>query len=60
MTTQCCIDGLFLLLDRLDSPINIEADLDTFNVKASEAVMTLQDNDVNIDDAVGYVSITVT
>ena len=46
-------DGLRQLLNRLDGPFNIEAVLEPFEVKLSEAVMMVQENQVEIDEAVG-------
>ena len=57
MMTIFVLEGMRQLLNRLDGHFNIEAVLDTFEVKLSEAVMMLQENQAEIEAAVSSLAI---
>uniref|UniRef100_A0AAY5E9I4 Glypican 6a n=1 Tax=Electrophorus electricus TaxID=8005 RepID=A0AAY5E9I4_ELEEL len=42
------IDAMLLVADRLEGPFNIEAVMEPLDVKISEAIMTLQDNSMQV------------
>ncbi|XP_076012055.1 glypican-6-like [Genypterus blacodes] len=42
------IDAMLLVADRLEGPINIEAVIEPMDVKISEAIMTMQDNSMQV------------
>uniref|UniRef100_UPI003AACA85C glypican-6a n=1 Tax=Centroberyx gerrardi TaxID=166262 RepID=UPI003AACA85C len=42
------IDAMLLVADRLDGPFNIEAVIEPIDVKISEAIMTMQDNSMQV------------
>ena len=58
MMTIFVLEGMRQLLNRLDGHFNIEAVLDTFEVKLSEAVMMLQENQAEIEAAVSSLAIS--
>ncbi|XP_047437206.1 glypican-6a isoform X2 [Mugil cephalus] len=42
------IDAMLLVADRLQGPFNIEAVIDPIDIKISEAIMTMQDNSMQV------------
>uniref|UniRef100_A0A665TTI7 Glypican 6a n=1 Tax=Echeneis naucrates TaxID=173247 RepID=A0A665TTI7_ECHNA len=42
------IDAMLLVADRLDGPFNIEAVIEPIDIKISEAIMTMQDNSMQV------------
>lgn len=43
---------MLLVADRLEGPFNIEAVMEPIDVKISEAIMTMQDNSMQVSDKV--------
>lgn len=41
-------DAMLLVADRLEGPFNIEAVIDPVDIKISEAIMTMQDNSMQV------------
>uniref|UniRef100_A0A8C1QFT3 Glypican 6a n=1 Tax=Cyprinus carpio TaxID=7962 RepID=A0A8C1QFT3_CYPCA len=46
------IDAMLLVADRLEGPFNIEAVMEPIDVKISEAIMTMQDNSMQVSSKV--------
>ncbi|XP_051983051.1 glypican-6a isoform X2 [Xyrauchen texanus] len=46
------IDAMLLVADRLEGPFNIEAVVEPIDVKISEAIMTMQDNSIQVSSKV--------
>lgn len=46
------IDAMLLVADRLQGPFNIEAVIQPIDIKISEAIMTMQDNSVQVSNKV--------
>ncbi|KAA0722706.1 Glypican-6 Secreted glypican-6 [Triplophysa tibetana] len=46
------IDAMLLVADRLEGPFNIEAVMEPIDVKISEAIMTMQENTVQVSEKV--------
>ncbi|XP_056593548.1 glypican-6a isoform X1 [Triplophysa dalaica] len=46
------IDAMLLVADRLEGPFNIEAVMEPIDVKISEAIMTMQDNSMQVSEKV--------
>ena len=47
-------DAMLLVADRLEGPFNIEAVIDPVDIKISEAIMTMQDNSMQVSAKVLY------
>lgn len=41
-------DAMLLVADRLEGPFNIEAVIEPVDIKISEAIMTMQDNSMQV------------
>ncbi|XP_051993075.1 glypican-6-like [Xyrauchen texanus] len=50
--TWCSTDAMLLVADRLEGPFNFEAVMEPIDVKISEAIMTLQDNSMQVSSKV--------
>lgn len=49
-TRVLCVvtDAMLLVADRLEGPFNIEAVIEPVDIKISEAIMTMQDNSMQV------------
>lgn len=47
-------DAMLLVADRLEGPFNIEAVIEPVDIKISEAIMTMQDNSMQVSAKVLY------
>lgn len=45
-------DAMLLVADRLEGPFNIETVMEPIDVKISEAIMTMQDNSMQVSEKV--------
>uniref|UniRef100_A0A673AF86 Glypican 6a n=1 Tax=Sphaeramia orbicularis TaxID=375764 RepID=A0A673AF86_9TELE len=50
------IDAMLLVADRLEGPFNIEVVIEPIDIKISEAIMTMQDNSMQVSAKVLYCS----
>ncbi len=50
LTRVLCVvtDAMLLVADRLEGPFNIEAVIEPVDIKISEAIMTMQDNSMQL------------
>ncbi len=53
-------DAMLLVADRLEGPFNIEAVMEPIDVKISEAIMTMQDNSMQVSSKVRLLSLSHT
>lgn len=55
MSSVCVMtDAMLLVADRLEGPFNIEAVIEPIDIKISEAIMTMQDNSMQVSAKVLY------
>lgn len=56
LTCVLCVltDAMLLVADRLEGPFNIEAVIEPVDIKISEAIMTMQDNSMQVSAKVLY------
>lgn len=56
LTCVLCVmtDAMLLVADRLEGPFNIEAVIEPIDIKISEAIMTMQDNSMQVSAKVLY------
>lgn len=47
-------DAMLLVADRLEGPFNIEAVIEPIDIKISDAIMTMQDNSMQVSARVMY------
>ena len=50
-------DAMLLVAERLEGPFNIEAVMEPIDVKISEAIMTMQDNTMQVSAKVNPLSL---
>lgn len=48
MSSCVVTDAMLLVADRLEGPFNIEAVIEPVDIKISEAIMTMQDNSMQV------------
>lgn len=56
LTCVLCVltDAMLLVADRLEGPSNIEAVIQPIDIKISDAIMTMQDNSMQVSAKVLY------
>ena len=49
-------DAMLQVADRLEGPVNIESVIEPIDIKISEAIMTMQDNSMQVSAKVLYLN----